>query len=170
MSDGRKLRHDLTSQAFADVLAEEHEAFFRAHPMDQLSQTAILEAPDGYEIIVCPWGDKSQRWLVLTMLRMEIERLKVQRYAFFSEVWMSVQDIKLGTEPVIRPSEDPNRVEQVFTVVCDRRLPEPVTVAQSIVRGRSGGVRKLLRVQRNDDEVSGIAGDLIDLFPRKAVQ
>lgn len=162
------LSPDMTAQQMADLIAAKHEDFYRQMPKGQLLQTAILEKPDShYEVLLCPWSCQEERAIVLIMLRVTIAALKVQRYAFFSEVWKSSGPAEAGV-PLTRPSEDPNRVEEVFTVVADRRLAEPVVIAQQIIRGRSGGVRKLLR--RDMDGLTGVAGDLTDLFPQGPVQ
>ena len=67
------------------------------------------------------------------------------------------------TVPTTRPSQDPNRREAVFTICCDRRLPEPVAARQLIVRGPDG---KVLRLERDPwvKDMHLMGGALANLF------
>ena len=148
---------DQTCQEWAEELAAEHEDFYRRNPKGELRSMVIVQAGDGhFEVVSCAWANPAERILMLAMLRVFLRDLDATRYAFFGEVWMSK---KPGAFE--RPSLDPGREERVFTTVCDRRLAAPVVVSQQIIRGRSGGVRKLLR---EDHPFDSIAGALADLF------
>jgi hypothetical protein len=156
----------MTAQQFADAIAARHEDFYRAMPKGELCQTVIVEKPDGtYEIIGCPWGNADERRFILIALRAMMKAFNVVRYGFFAEVWVSEASDDSPLSPKVMPRDDPNRKERVFTVVCDRRLPQPVSVVQDIIRGRSGGVRKLLRLPNDGTHIFG--GALTDLFERE---
>jgi hypothetical protein len=162
-----KLRPEMTAQQFADALAERHEDFYRRLPMGEIVQMLIFEKPDGtYEMVLCPWADAAERRFILASLRAMMKAFNVVRYGFFAEVWVSEATADEVLSPRVAPRDNPNRKERVFTVVCDRRLPAPVAVAQEIIRGRSGGVRKLLRVPNDGTHIFG--GALTNLFGDEA--
>jgi hypothetical protein len=163
----QRLTPDQTAQQWADTLAARHEEFYAEAPKAELQQMIVMLYPDGgIDMLLCPWEDAEQREITLTVLRAAVKELKVVRYAFFAEVWMSMSVGK--KPPSLRPSQDPNRVEKVFTLVCDRRLPEPVAVLQQIERGRNGGVRRLVREPQLAD-VHMAGGALANLFDDEGV-
>jgi hypothetical protein len=146
-----------TCREWADELAAAHEDFYRVNPKGELRSAVIIEAGDGhYEVVACAWANQFERAVMIAALQVFLQKLNATRYAFFGEVWMSVKP-----DDYARPSLDPEREEKVFTAISDRRLATPVCVSQRIVRGRSGGVRKLLR---DPDIPDGIMGALADLF------
>ena len=154
---------DLTSQQWADELAAAHEVFYRQQPKGELMNVLIIEAGDGYhyELVPCGWSNGGERTMILALIRMLLQSLKATRYAFMGEVWLSKKP-----DDYARPSLDPEREERVFTAVADRRLAAPVVVCQKIIRGRSGGVRKLLRDPGGFD---GVDGALANLFPQEGL-
>ena len=166
------LTSDKTAQQWVDHLCTTHEDFYREAPGGQLTQMIVMENPDGeVAMLMCPWASQREREVVLDALALAVNGLGIVRYAFFAETWVSEVTSKDGTvppTPKTRPSQDPNRKEMVFTICCDRRLPEPIVARQDIVRGPDG---KVLRLEREppQKDMHMMGGALANLFDRQGV-
>jgi hypothetical protein len=153
----------MTRDEIADSLVAQHERWFKEHPTEPLIQTVWMQREDGEVMFVaCPWKDAQEREFVLAGLRMVMEARKVVRYAMWTEVWLTMGKVP---ERYGQVGEDPDRTEAVFTLVVER---SGVTARlQHILRGRSGGVRKL-RLEPTDDALR-MGGALADLLPERSV-
>lgn len=144
------LSPDMTSAEWAEKLACEHVDYFKRHPKGQISQVCIIEAEEGYIFVACAWRDEDERRFVLATLRAQMRAAGARRYAFFGEAWTRRTSVPpgrplRGDDGFVMPVDDPNRGEEVFTIVVDPRVASPAFISHRIVRGRSGGVRTLVR-------------------------
>jgi hypothetical protein len=159
-----------SNMELAEAVADQHTEFYRTNPRGQLAQACFVEHADGHSAILpCSWASAEERQAIIALLRVYMEMHHATRYAFWSEAWMvaplpdeEVRDYQHG-----ELAKHPDRQEVVFTFVVDRD-GQRVGVAQRIVRGRHGGVRKLERADM--DGMDGIGGAMAELFPPRSLQ
>lgn len=143
-----------TLRQWADQLAALHEDFYRKKPMSELMPMFFLDGEDGMDVVSAIWRDPLEKALILEEVRRRLRNPKITRYALSCEAWTVRQAVGVSDEAVSmaqagRLSEHPDRVEVVSTICVDRAIPQPVSVVQEILRGRSGGVRLLKRMESN---------------------
>jgi hypothetical protein len=169
-----------SSEELADALAEEHAAYYRRNPKGEIVQACFIQPEEGDALVfACPWRSEIERLAVIAALRAAMIEHHAARYAFWSEVWTARRTVPAGTTMEQAEADftesythgdiaaDPHRIEAVFTLVVEGK-GRMVTRLQRIVRGRNGGVRKLMVVDGGDD-LAHMGGVLATLMPPRTL-
>lgn len=159
----------LTLQEWADFLARKHQEFYIDKPRGELVPMFFLDRADGeMEIHVAAWRDNMEKVMMAEAISLRLRDPIYTRYAMASEVWTirsktGLSDSAMAAAYAGKLYEHPDRVGAVSTFCIDRALPDqPVMIMQEIIRGRSGGVRLLKRIE--DPGADSIRGRMAELF------
>jgi hypothetical protein len=168
-----------TADELADELAAAHVDYFRRNPKGEIIQTCMIEPEAGEPVFVqCGWRDEFERSITLEKLRLAMLALRAARYAIWTEVWTLLNPVPEGASMEKAEADfvagythgdiaaDPKRIEAVFTLVVEGK-GRMVTRLQRIIRGRNGGVAKLVPLEGGDG--LNLGGALADLMPTRTV-
>lgn len=102
-----------------------------------------------------PWRDGAERHEVLAFMREFLREKRAEFYVHASEAWM-------GSQPDIRPSEDPQRKELFFVAGIDRASHKKYHRVFPITRDEDG--KRSLGEEEIMEDAASFSGSSFNLF------